>query len=229
MSLRARMGIMAAVALAWLGLAATVTASPIVSTPQYNVTLPGGGHYLISGEVDSAGSGGYIYTYTVQNLNAKESGHRTFELGLASHPYLWGKYSETNVQGSPGPAIVLHDLIPHTTIMPWLGRHNYVFTNLQGKNRIGVPIDPGETQVLSFWDAHVPTLMRWSLREIKPSVVTRNNAILKVGKLPVPSAPEPSTLALAGIGIASLGLGAWRRLRRKGQTDEAGPGEGEKA
>lgn len=212
------------VAVALLGLtAAGAWAGPIVSSGPYNVTLPGGGHYIISGTAQKS-TGGYLYTYSVTSLNDTT---RTFELGLASHPHQYGNYTETNVQLNPGPGILLHDQVPHTTLQPWLGRHNYVFTGgLLNKTRFGIPIGPQETQIFSFEDPHNPFQSRWSLREVTPSLVTRNNDILHVGRLPVPGAPEPSTLVLAACGLGGLGLGAFRRWRRKRSGTEAGPETG---
>jgi hypothetical protein len=202
------MGKMAVVALAWLTAAAR--GGPVLSTPTYNVSMPGSGNYEISGDV-YFNAPGYTYTYTITSLN---NDARTFELGLASDPYYWGNYTETNPQVSSGPGTLLHDLVPHTTIMPWLGRHNYVFTNVQGENRIGIAIGAGETVTLSFDSGHDPYLSKWSLREIDPVIATRNNFALNAGKLPVPGAPEPTSLALAAVGVAGMGLNALRRRRK---------------
>jgi hypothetical protein len=203
------------IALAWLGLAtAGAWAGPglVLSTGPYNVTLPyGAGSYMISSDV-YFNAPGYTYTYKVESLNSTT---HTFELGLASDPYFWGNYTETNPQVTAGPGVLLHDQLPHTTIMPWLGRHNYVFTDVVGKNRVGITIDPGETQVLSFDAGHAPELMRWSLREYVPFTITRNNIHLQAGQLPVPGAPEPSSLALACFGVAGLGLNVLRRRRAR--------------
>jgi hypothetical protein len=200
-------------ALAWVGLmGARVLAGPglVQSSGPYDVSLPnGGGHYLISDDVYFNGPG-YTYTYTIESLN--DTTH-TFELGLASQPYFWGKYTETDPQVDGSPGTLLHDLVPHTTNMPWLGRHNYVFTELTGNTRTGIPIGPGETRVLSFNDGHAPVLSRWSLREYIPFVQTRNFAALHAGKFAVPSAPEPTSLALASVGIAGIGLSALRRRK----------------
>jgi hypothetical protein len=206
------MGKVFAAVLVWLGLAAGASAGPILSTGPYSITMPLGDHYLVFGDVFHVPNT-YRYQYTVQSLNTYDS---KFELGLASNEYFWGNYTESNVQVSPGPGLLLHDLTPHTTIKPYLGRHNYVFTELAGRNRVGIAIGAGETVVLSFDDAHVPGLLRWSFREIHASqVATRNSAILKVGNLPVPSAPEPSTIVLACVGAAGMGLSALRRRRQK--------------
>jgi hypothetical protein len=73
-------------------------------------------------------------------------------------------------------------------------------------------------QTLSFEDPHAPMLAKWSLHEVTPTNVTRNNSFFRLGGLPVPSAPEPSTLALALFGAGGFGLGAFRRWRQRGRT-----------
>jgi hypothetical protein len=225
MARSARVAGVALVAGVWLMTSSAAWAGPIVSTGPYTVTMPSGASYEVSGEVNHNGVGAYVYSYTVKLVN--DVAARTFELGLAEHWYLWGKYTETNPQVSPGPGELERDLIPHTNYYwgPAFGIHNYVFTHRENGQRVGIDIAPGETHVFSFEDAHAPTLLKWSLREIDPVIMTRNNFALQAGKLPVPGAPEPSSLALAGMGLAGMGMGAWRRRRKAAAATEETPAE----
>src|SRR5262245_58031569 len=98
------------VAIALLGLFTSgAWAGPLLSTGTYDVTLPGGGHYLVSGTVEQQ-SGGFLYTYTVTNLDT--SGERAFELGLKADPSVQDNYTDTNAQVSPGTGTLFHDVSP---------------------------------------------------------------------------------------------------------------------
>src|SRR5205814_1929024 len=148
MSRAARMGKVLAAVLVWMTMTAGAWAGPILSTGPYTISLPLGDQYQVSGEVFHI-SNSYLYQYTVHSLNKYDS---KFELGLAANEYFWGNYTESNVKVIPGTGVLLHDQLPHTTIKPYFGRHNYVFTDLAGKNRIGIVSTAGSTVLLSFED-----------------------------------------------------------------------------
>lgn len=193
----------------------TALAGPLLSTGTYTVDLPNGGTYEVSSEV-SHGSGGYTYSYSVKNLTGRQ---RYFEFGVAESLDVLGLHTETNPQVVAGPGVLLRDKTPFFSYVAT--PHNYVFTDLLAHHRIGILVLPGQTQVLSFQDEHLPTLVDWTLRERNPTLARRHNTQLGLGQVYAPgavapaAAPEPTSLTLALLGVGGLAVNAFRRRRTR--------------
>src|SRR5213075_3248923 len=119
-------------------------AGPILSTGPYTITLPTGDKFEVAGNVTTGGDG-YVYTYTVTNLN---EGLHTFELGIAESPSLYGKYSESNPQVTANLGQLLRDKGPEISYGP--GVHNYVFSLVLNGHRVGIPVGYKGTITMSF-------------------------------------------------------------------------------
>jgi len=224
MSRTARTARAAAVACGLLLAAGVAPAGPLVQTGPYDVNLPDGSKYQVSGKVE-AGGVGYVYTYTVKNLNpftfTQDLGVqiRFFELAIAQDALHAGLHDETNPSVISGPGQLLADGSPAPSA------HNYLWSFLQQDKRFGIPILGGQTQLMSFEDPRAPSMADWSFRQVSPAETVVGNAPLGLGQLPVPGgdiqrAPEPSTLTLSALGIAGAGL-----LFRRRRPRPAHPGQ----
>lgn len=127
-------------------------------------------------------SNAWIYRYTFSNVTDVP---KTFEFELSEFDNHEGLHDEFNFHDANG----VHDY-DQRPFSAAVDTHNYGWSS--------ITLDPGASMVMGFSDVHGPAMETWGVRTADG---IHSETLLK---LPVPTVPEPSTLALMLASFVSL-------------------------